>query len=339
MQVNRFSSLRLLLAGCGSIGKRHGQVLRDMGAKNLFACDPSEEQRNSFRALLPEAKLFVDYEEALAAVSPDAVFILTPTAMHLDMAMKALKAGCHVFIEKPLAPISDGVEELKTLAREKGLHVMVGFCFRYHEVLLKAKKLLEEGTIGRLINIRAMVGEPFAEVQPNYLNMYYSRYSGAFELVHDLDLALWYSGQKVKEVYSVNGPFSDMGMQSPDSVEILLGFEDRMAATVHLDFYQYPRRRQMELMGVKGTIIVEFASWDEATLSWYNSDTRVWNKTTYPTKRNDMFRDEDTEFLRAVLGEGEIICTVDEALRSLRVVEKVCPVPERKKSSGKDFRE
>ena len=57
MQVNDSSALRLLLAGCGSIGKRHGQVLRDMGVENIFACDPSEEQRNSFQAVLPEAKL------------------------------------------------------------------------------------------------------------------------------------------------------------------------------------------------------------------------------------------------------------------------------------------
>ena len=167
------------------------------------------------------------------------------------------------------------------------------------------------------------MGEPFAEIQPNYLNMYYSKYSGAFELVHDLDLALWYSGQEVEKVYSVYGPFSDTGMESPDSVELLLKFKDRAAASVHLDFYQHPRRRQIELIGVKGTRIVEFASWDEATLSVYNTDTRAWDIKKFKTQRNDMFRDEDAEFLDAVLGEGEIKCTVDEPLRSLKVIENV----------------
>lgn len=275
------------------------------------------------KELLPQVNVVEDYETALASGSFDCAFILTPTAMHLAMAEKALLAGCHVFIEKPLSNTTDGVEELKALAKRCGKHVMVGFCFRYHEVLLKAKKLLEQGIIGRLVNIRSLVGEPFAEIQPNYMNMYYSKYSGAFELVHDLDLALFYSGQPVEEVHAVYGSFSDMGMQSPDSVEILLRFKDRMAATVHLDFYQHPRRRQIELIGVKGTIIVEFASWDQATLSWYNTDTRTWDVKEYPTKRNDMFRDEDTEFLRAVQGKQEITCTVDEALRSLRVVEQV----------------
>lgn len=75
------------------------------------------------------------YEDALATEKFDAVFILTPTAMHLDMATEALNAGCHVFIEKPLASTKKGVAELKALAAEKDRKVMVGFCFRYHEVL------------------------------------------------------------------------------------------------------------------------------------------------------------------------------------------------------------
>lgn len=328
MQVKDYRALRLLVAGCGSIGKRHVQVLTELGMKHITVCDPSDAQRTAMSELFPNVTVENSYSAALQNGHFDAVFILTPTAMHLDMAKEALEAGCHVFIEKPLSNTQKGVEAIKTLAKEKNLLVMVGFCFRYHEVLLRAKKLLEEGLIGRLINIRAFMGEPFAEIQPNYMNMYYSKYSGAFELVHDLDLALWYAGQEAKEVYSVYGSFSDMGMDSPDSIELLLGFADRMAATVHLDFYQHPRRRQIELSGVKGTIIVEFASWDQATLSWYNTDTRKWTVTDYVTRRNDMFRDEDEDFLLAVIGERSLSCTVDEALRSLCVVESVYQIPE-----------
>jgi len=320
---NDFSDLHILIVGCGSIGKRHVQVLMEMGVMHITACDPSEAHRKELQELFPSVVVAENYQEELSKNKYDAVFIFTPTGMHLSMAKDALKAGAHVFIEKPLANSSAGVDELKSLAEENGRIVMVGFCFRYHEVLKMAKKLLEQGAIGRLVNIRALMGEPFALIQPDYLNMYYSKYSGAFELVHDLDLALWYSGQEVEEVHAVYGSFSDMGMESPDSIELLLRFRDRMAASVHLDFYQYPRRRQIELIGVYGTIIVEFASWDEATLSWCNMDSGTWERRTYSTKRNDMFREEDAEFLLAVQGKKEITCTVDEALRSLRVIEQV----------------
>ena len=333
MQVNKkYEKINALVIGCGSIGKRHIGVLLELGLTHITAADPSDSQLDGIRELFPSVKTVKDYKEALKNDRFDVAFVFTPTGMHLSVMKEVLNAGCHVFVEKPLANSTNGVDEIKELAHSKGLLVMVGFCFRYHEVLKRAKVLLESGTIGRLINVRALMGEPFAEIQPNYLNMYYSKYSGAFELVHDLDLALWYSGQEVEEVYSVYGPFSDMGMESPDSVELLLRFKDRGAANVHLDFYQHPRRRQIDLMGVKGTITVEFASWDEATLSYYNTDIRRWERTTYKTARNDMFRDEDAEFLNAVLGEGEISCTIDEAMRSLSVIEKVyCYDSENKK--------
>ena len=323
MQVTDYSALRLLAIGAGSIGMRHTEVLLGLGATNLCVCEPSDTQRAKLQEKFPQVRVAADYKEELSKGCYDAAFIFTPTAMHLSMATEAIEAGCHVFIEKPLANTSEGVDELAALAAKHNKLVMVGFCMRFHEVLKKAKALVDEGFVGRLVNIRAFVGEPFAEIQPNYMNMYYSKYSGAFELVHDLDLALWLSQQKVKEVYGVYGPFSDMGMESPDSVELLLKMEDRMGINVHLDFYHHPRRRQIDLMGVKGTITVEFASWDEATLSCYNTDTRAWERTTFPTRRNDMFRDENAEFLDAVLGKGQISCTIEEALRSLHVIESV----------------
>jgi len=96
-----------------------------------------------------------------------------------------------------------------------------------------------------------------------------------------------------------------------------------MATNVHLNFYQHPRTRKIDLLGVNGMVSVEFASWDEATLSVWATDTKQWENNTFPTKRNDMFRDEDTEFLNAIIGNGQIVCTIDEALKSLSVIEQV----------------
>lgn len=324
MSMTSYGNLRLLIAGCGSIGKRHIEVLLDIGIKQIAACDPSYEQRKSIGNLFPQVFLYENYEQALKDWKPQAVFVLTPTAMHVGMAMIALRHNCHVFIEKPLSTISSEVDGLLCLAHEKGLKIMVGFCFRYHEALVEAKRMVEDGEIGRLVNIRALMGEHFPTEQPNYRNMYYARYSGAFELVHDLDLAIWFAAQSVKEVYGVYGSYSDIGISAPDSVEFLLRFEDRIVATVHLDFYQIPRRRQLELIGTNGVVLVEFADWNTATLSCYTHETVCWTVKNFSTKRNDMFRDEDIEFLDAVSSKGgKITCTIEEALRSLQVVEHV----------------
>lgn len=316
----QISDLRVLIAGCGSIGKRHAQVLRGLGVQALSACDPSAESREGMRAVLPDAPLYADFTEALAREKPDAAFILTPTGLHVPMAMQAIEAGCHVLIEKPLANTPDGVDALKTLAQARGKQVMVAFCFRYHEALCKAKRLVEAGRIGRLVSIRALMGEPFYDIHPDYLNLYYSKYSGAFELVHDLDLAIWFAGQPVESVQGVYGSFSDMGMDSPDTVEMLIKFQDRCVANVHLDFFQTPRRRQIDLIGTQGVITVAFASWDTAEISVFARDVMRWETETVPTRRDDMFAAEDLEFLQSVLTGAPVRCTVDEALKSLNAI-------------------
>ena len=315
--------MRVLVAGCGSIGKRHAQVLRSLGVARLSACDPSAESRAGMRALLPDMPLYADYAQALAQEKPDAAFILTPTGLHVPMAMQAIEAGCHVLIEKPLANTPEGVAQLEALAQARGRQVMVAFCFRYHEALCKAKAMADGGQIGRLVSIRAMMGEPFYDIHPDYLNLYYSKYSGAFELVHDLDLAIWFAGQDIQSVQGVYGSFSDMGMDSPDTVEMLLRFRDRCVANVHLDFFQTPRRRQIDLIGTQGVITVNFASWDQSELAVFRRDTMRWETETLPTRRDDMFAAEDQEFLQCVLTGAPVRCTVAEALKSLTAIASI----------------
>ena len=314
-----WKNLKVLIVGCGSIGRRHARVLTSLGVTDIMAFDNNQEQFELLKKELPNVKLMSTFETGLEEA--DAAFILTPTKLHISMAIQAVEAGCHVFIEKPLSINMDGVVELEKLADEKGKKIMVGFCFRYHEGVLRAKKMLDMGRIGRLVSIRALMGEHFPEIHPEYKSLYYAKYSGAFELMHDLDLAIWFAGQPVKNVYSVFGSYSDIGIEAPDIVEFLLGFEDRCTATVHLDFFQSPRRRFTELIGTKGVIIIEFASWDEYTLSVYNTEKRIWESETNKTVRDDMFRDEDYEFLESVVLNKPIICNIQEGCKSLRVIE------------------
>lgn len=317
-----YNDLPVLVVGAGAIGKRHIEVLYEMGVKNQTVCDPFPAALDVIRAQHPEFGYETDYTEALKK-KPFAVFILTPTKMHIPMAIQALEAGAHVFIEKPLSNSSEGIEDLKAAAEKANRKVMIGFCFRYHEALLEAKKLLDAGKIGRLVSVRALMGECFPSIHPEYKSMYLSKYSGAFELIHDLDLAIWFAGQKVRKTYGVYGAFSNYEFESPDTVEMLLEFEDRCTASVHLDFFQTPRRRKTELIGTDGVITVDFASWDEADLEIYEKSKGAWEKKHFETRRNDMFIDEDTEFLEAALHDLPIKCTIDEAAKSLCAVESI----------------
>lgn len=319
MNPEAWQQLTVLVAGCGSIGKRHARILHESGLTQIWVFDTNMEESRATAAALEGVKVANSYQQCLDLCQ--AVFITTPTRLHIPMAIEALQHHCHVFIEKPVSDSFDGIENLINLAREVNKKVMVGLCMRYHEGIKKTRSMLHEGAIGRLISIRSLVGEHFPSVHPHYKNMYYAKYSGAFEIMHDLDIALWMANQKVKRVYSIHGSYSDIDIEAPDHVEMLIGFEDRCTATVHLDFYQFPRRRNIELIGTKGAIITDFTHWDRYTISVYNQENQAWKVLHGATHRDDMFREEDHEFLEAIVSEREINCTIEEACLSLRVIE------------------
>jgi predicted dehydrogenase len=317
--VKPWNEMSVLIAGCGSIGKRHARVLKSLGASDLRACDPVPEQRRALSAESPDVRMADTYEAALAD-RPDAVLICTPPAMHIPMACRAIQSGCHVLTEKPLSDSLEGIDALEALAKKSGKKVMVALCFRFHEGLLRAKKYLDSSRIGRLVSIRALMGEHLPDIRPDYRALYLARYNGAFELMHDLDLALWYAGRPVRKIHSICGSYSDIGIQAPDLVELLLDFEDRCTANVHLDFFQRPRRRQMELIGTQGVVTVEFARWDRCTVSVYEAARGAWEVEELTTDRDDMFRAEDREFLQAAAENQSVSCTLAEGRKSLEVV-------------------
>ncbi|XOV91020.1 MAG: Gfo/Idh/MocA family protein [Bacteroidota bacterium] len=312
-------NLKLLLAGCGSIGKRHARILTGLGINEIFLFDPDQNSVTDLIQELPNLKQVDSFETGLKIT--DAVFIMTPTKLHVPMAIQAIHAGRHVFLEKPISLTMEGVSELYHLARTNNKKVMVGLCMRYHEGIRKAKQLLDSGQIGRLVSIRALVGEHFPSVHPEYKSMYYAKYSGAFELMHDLDLALWFADQTVEQVLSVFGSFSDIDIEAPDTVEFLLKFKDRCTATVHLDFFQIPRRRNLELIGTSGVLTIDFTSWKEYTIAIFQHEKKAWEYTHGQTERDDMFRDEDLDFLRSIVNNTPVFCNIIEGCKSLRVIE------------------
>lgn len=311
---------KVLLVGCGLIGKRHAECLRDIGVENFVFFDP-DPQRSEELAQLYGGSTVSSYEEGLRT-DADCVYILSPTELHIPQATMAVRAGKHVFLEKPLSNKLEGVYELAELASRKGLVVEVGFCFRFHEGVQELKRQLELGTIGKMVSIRAMMGERFPDIRPDYLPAEDVKYSGAFELVHDLDLAIYLAGEEPLACHGCFGSFSNLGFESPDTVEMLVSFPDCIA-NVHLDFFQSPRTRTLTVLGGEGQMILTFSTWDQYELRIFTRERGQWQTITANTQRNDMFRAESLNFFAAVDGREENLCPIHEAVKSLIVCKTI----------------
>ncbi len=316
---NDWRDTSILVVGAGSIGCRHFRVLQELGASRLAACDTDSAKLEVIQEDIGAKELYPALSEALQH-DFGAVFICTPPALHIGQARAAIEAGADVFCEKPLSDSPAGIDDLIRLARNHGKLLMVGHCFRFHEGLRLAKQQLDDGVIGRLVAVRAMVGEYLPDVRPDFQTLFCTQSTGAFDLMHEVDLAVWYTNKLPRRLTAMARKCSDVPMEAPDLAEILVEFDGGVVASIHLDFFQRARRRMTELLGTEGTILVEFASWEECTVSVYTAHDRTWTQTTIPTERDDMFRAEDRAFLECVTLRTPVPVDAQTAKHSVAIV-------------------
>jgi predicted dehydrogenase len=126
-------SLRILVVGCGNMGASHARAFQNIrGVEIAGLVSRGESKRHLARKLSIDAPLFDDLGTALASVAPDAVCISTYPDTHEAFTLAALEAGCHVFVEKPLAPDTEGARRMVEGAQRAGRKLVVGYILRHH---------------------------------------------------------------------------------------------------------------------------------------------------------------------------------------------------------------
>ncbi len=142
--------------GCGRIANNaHLPALEQIeGARVKYLCDLIPEKAEAARAKCPKAEqVITDYKIALADPEVDAVFVLTPNYAHYTITMEALKAGKHVFCEKPITINYALSKEMKEEADKCGKMLNIGVCNRYHRSVEKLREYASDGKFGNIYHI------------------------------------------------------------------------------------------------------------------------------------------------------------------------------------------
>jgi len=139
----------IAVAGTGYWGKNLVRNYAELGALSAI-CDSNEQVLGSFRSKYPQVKCTTDYREILDDPHIKGVVIASPAATHFSLAREALLSGKDVFVEKPLALNVSEAEELRDIARDNSLTLMVGHLLQYHPAFIKLKELIREGELGRI---------------------------------------------------------------------------------------------------------------------------------------------------------------------------------------------
>jgi predicted dehydrogenase len=315
--------MRALIVGLGSIGRRHLANLRLIDPNAHITVWDQESKLSECREFLSHKDRFVSRLEDALAAQPEVALITSPSPLHVGAGLELAKKGAHLFIEKPLSNSLDGVDELLDLCRNRRLVLLVGYNFRFYKPLQIVRQALQNERIGRVLSIRAEVGQYLPDWRPggDYSQNVSAKSElggGALlELSHELDYVRWFLGE-IQTVNSQIGRLSDLDIDVEDTAEIILHFCNRAIGSVHLDMIQRVATRYCRIIGTEGTII-----WDGSShqVRLFSSITKAWTDL-HPIQsvdRNDMYLREIRHFLDCVKGVSEPVISGEDGRRVLQI--------------------
>jgi predicted dehydrogenase len=310
--------MRVLIAGLGSIGRRH--------LANLRSLEPGAEilvwRQHSHDAAVPTGadRVVFRIEDAIAW-APDAALLTGPSTTHIPAALPLAQAGVPLFIEKPISAALDGVDELIAVCQRRSLPLMVGYNLRFHEPLKILRDAVAGGAIGRILSVRAEVGQYLPDWRrgADYRQSVTARgdLGGGvvLELSHELDYARWIAGE-VTSVSAFTGKLSDLEIDVEDTAEIILWFACGAIGSIHLDMVQRSPVRICRVIGTGGAIV-----WDGIS-GEVRIDCAGESKIVHPSgasDRNRMYREELVAFLQVVREGGAPVISGDDGRRTLQI--------------------
>lgn len=314
--------MKILVIGCGSIGRRHAQNLCELGVDDLVLYDADRDRSKSVaRELQVRWVRTLDrgYEE-----KPNAALICAPTSLHLELATEALEHDCHLFIEKPISHSMAGVDEFLEEVEHKKRVLLVGYNFRFDPLLKTVREWVSEGRIGRAVGARFHFGSHLPSRHPweDYRAGYGARKSLGggviLDAIHELDLALWMFGQP-ETIYCAGGKYSDLEIDVEDVAEILLCYPDKIVS-IHLDSVQRAPERYCEIIGTRGQIQADFFA---RTLRYFDGETCAWQSGGVYCAIDEIYKREMRHFLDCLDGRTTPAVDGKTAAESLALAEDV----------------
>ena len=308
---------RVLVCGAGSIGQRHIRNLQTLGVEvSAWRARPE--------LCMPLAETFgiavyADWKQAIDLV--DAVVVATSTDQHMPMALAALRAGKHLFLEKPVAHTLDGIDELLALAKDRV--VEVGCQLRAHPNLRRLAEILAKGESGPVYTFRLAVGQRLDTWRPgtDYKNGYSAhahRGGGALlDLVHEIDLVHWLMGP-VKTVVAQLSTLSDLGLQADDLANLLLTTDKGAVGHVQMDMLSPVYRRGLEIILQKAVF-----RWDYVTGILRCEDSngeRIVDQISVGWERNDLYLQHMAHFLQGLDTPNSLpYCSLEDGVAVLNI--------------------
>ncbi len=236
------SQVRLGVVGLGYWGPNLARNFDALpGCELAWCCDERSERRQRLEAIHRSTRFTDHFEDLLEDPTLDAIALATPVPTHASLAERALGAGKHCFVEKPLAQSAADAEAVVHAAREADRIVMVGHLLEYHPGVRLLKEIVDSGELGQT---RYIYG--------NRLNLgqLRSEENALWSLgAHDVSVVLALAGEEPTELVAHGECYMQEGIE--DVVFAFMRFPSGLAAHLHLSWLDPHKERRFTVVGAK----------------------------------------------------------------------------------------
>jgi len=334
--------LRVGIIGVGGIAQAHMQSYAKLKDKvELVAfCDTILEraEKGAKQYGARNAKVFTDYREMLEMKELDAVDICTPNKFHAPIAIDALKAGKHVYCEKPMALNTEEAEAMVRTAKETGLKLSVGYPSRFSDDAQFLKSLIVSGELGEIYYAEAAAIR--RRGVPTWGVFLSKELQGGGPLIdigtHIVDLTLWLMGdysmpvavlgaayQKLAPLggYNIWGPWDPKKFEVEDSAFGLVKLESGATLMVKASWALNLSEPQPSfLCGTKGGAIFGGGS----LKIFSHTHNRLIDISPVPTQSGEsLFDREISDWVDALLNDREPLVKAEEAAQVTRILDLI----------------
>ncbi|MBN2237444.1 MAG: Gfo/Idh/MocA family oxidoreductase [Bacteroidales bacterium] len=275
------SILRIGVLGAGHLGKIHINCIKDIESYELVGFyDPNEIMANQVEKE-KQLKRFKTIDDLIAAV--DVIDIVTPTISHYDCAISALKAGKHVFIEKPVAATPLEAEKLIAIASEAKVKVQVGHVERFNPAFVAAKPFIQEPMF--IESHRLAQFNPRGTDVPVVLDL----------MIHDIDAILSVVKSNVKNV-SASGV--SVVSDTPDIANARLEFENGCVANLTASRISMKNMRKSRFFQRNAYIAVDFLTKEAELVQMKDVDPENLDPMAMVLELGEGKTDKEIQFIK-----------------------------------------
>jgi len=248
--------MRFAIIGCGEAGNRRAAAIALARGAEVAVCVDAVAERAEQLAAAHAARATTDWRTAIASDDVDAVVIATTNNTHAPIGIGAAEAGKHILCERPLARNPSEAEQMVAAARENNVRLKTGFSLRYNPVVVKAREIIDQGRIGRIVFLRGRTGRGSYAARPPDWVVDFELSGGGTLLDNGMDLLdlcrfvigdfQWVQGYSATLVWPIE--------PCEDNAFAVLTTADGRAALIHSSWADWQGYLSLDISGTDGYI-------------------------------------------------------------------------------------